>query len=78
MKHEEVRKTGRGQKRKFGIFVGLYIAYLLAGVLLVVTNVHCREDLPLYIIGGVIATVCLAAVGVYESELRRRMMRRGR
>ena len=54
MSNEEMRKTEREQKRKFGILIGLYIAYLLAGVLLVVTNVHCREDLPLYIIGGVI------------------------
>ncbi len=76
MSYEEMKKTEREQKRKFSILLALYIAYLLAGVLLVVTNVHCREDLPLYIIGGVIATVCVAAVGVYESELRRQLHRR--
>ena len=76
MSYEEMKKTEREQKRKFGILLALYIAYLLAGVLLVVTNVHCREDLPLYIIGGIIATVCVAAVGVYESELRRQLHRR--
>ena len=78
MSYEEMKKTEREQKRKFGILLALYIAYLLAGVLLVVTNVHCREDLPLYIIGGVIATVCLVAVGVYESKLRRQLHRRDR
>ena len=78
MSNEEMRKTEREQKRKFGILIGLYIAYLLAGVLLVVTNVHCREDLPLYVIGGVIVTVCVVAVGVYESELRRQLHRRDR
>ena len=78
MNYEEMKKTEREQKRKFGILLGLYAAYLLAGVLLVVTNVHCREDLPLYVIGGVIVTVCVVAVGVYESELRRRMKRRDR
>lgn len=78
MNYEEMKKAERVHKRGFGILVGLYIAYLLAGVLLVVTNVHCREDLPLYVIGGVVATVCVAAVGVYESELRRRMKRRDR
>lgn len=76
MSYEEMKKTEREQKRKFGILLALYIAYLLAGVLLVVTNVHCREDLPLYIIGGVIATVCLVADAVYESELRRQLHRR--
>ena len=78
MNYEEMKKTEREQKRRFGILLGLYVAYLLAGVLLVVTNVHCRADLPLYVIGGVIVTVCVAAVGVYESELRRRMKRRDR
>lgn len=76
MSYEEMKKTEREQKRKFGILLALYIGYLLAGVLLLITNVHCREDLPLYIIGGVIATVCVAAVGVYESELRRQLHRR--
>ena len=78
MNYEEMKKTEREQKRKFGILLGLYVAYLLAGVLLVVTNTHCREDLPLYVIGGVIATVCLVADAVYESELRRQLHRRDR
>ena len=78
MNYEEMKKTERARKRRFGILLGLYVAYLLAGVLLVVTNTHCREDLPLYVIGGVSVTVCVVAVGVYESELRRRMKRRDR
>ena len=78
MNYEEMKKTERARKRRFGILLGLYVAYLLAGVLLVVTNVHCREDLPLYIIGGVIATVCLVADAVYESKLRRQFHRRDR
>ena len=78
MNYEEMKKTERARKRRFGILLGLYVAYLLAGVLLVVTNTHCREDLPLYIIGGVIATVCLVADAVYESKLRRQFHRRDR
>ena len=57
------------QMSKITSFIVLYAAYLAAGILLAVTNSHCRADLPLYIIGAVIATIALIASIVYEVKL---------
>lgn len=73
MNYEDVKNERQNQKRRVGILAALYAVYLLAGVLLVATDVHCKADLPLYVAGGVIATVCVVATGVYEAELRRRI-----
>ena len=57
------------QKIRITILIVLYAAYLFAGVLLAVTNSHCKADLPLYLIGAVIATLALIASIVYEVKL---------
>ena len=57
------------QKSKIAILIVLYAAYIIAGVVLAVTNSHCKADLPIYIGGGIIATICVIAVGIYEARL---------
>ena len=57
------------QKIRITILIVLYAAYLFAGVLLAVTTSHCKADLPLYLIGAVIATIALIASIVYEVKL---------
>ena len=57
------------QKIRLTILIVLYAAYLAAGILLAVTNSHCKADLPLYLIGAVIATIALIASIVYEVKL---------
>ena len=57
------------QKIRLAILIVLYAAYLAAGILLAVTNSHCRADLPLYIIGAVLATICVITTFVYEAKL---------
>lgn len=65
------------QKSKIALLIVLYAAYIIAGVVLAGTASHCRADLPIYIAGGIIATICVIAVGIYESKLAKHLAQKG-
>ena len=69
LKREEIRKEKQKQKTGIIILILLYAAYLVAGIFLAVTHVHCRGDLPIYLIGGVADTVCVIVAGIHERKL---------
>ena len=65
------------QKSRITVLVVLYAAYILAGIVYAGTSSHCRADLPIYIAGGIIATICVIAVGIYEAKLAKHLAQKG-
>ena len=47
--------------------------YILAGVLMFMVNGHCAADIPIYVVGAVIAAGCMAALAVFESRLSKKL-----
>ena len=44
----------------------MFVLYILLGIVLFVTHRHCRADLPIYIVGIVVAAVCMAGITVHD------------